>query len=357
MLSEIQGIILIFFYIGGIISYGTGAVAGGDLWLATILAIMATLPLLMICARILSIFPQQDFFEILSLLFGKWFGKLLGLIFVWVALNLAAINLWDEGAYIVTNAMAETPRNAFVFVVIILAIWLVKSGIENFSSWAELFCIVTVPIVITVILLITPQMELANLQPVLANGYQPVIKGAFFLFSSHFGEVVVLLMLLSGLKNPQSYYKVFLIGFLLGGVWLLTTFSSEMMILGSDLYGISYFPIYAAVAKLNIESFKRTEQVVLILNVAYNFVKMALDLLIAACGISKIFGFKDYRFLTMPIGLLIFNLSNVLFTNIMERKIFQTEVFVYTKLIFILILPLLIWLVAEMRKDSLVKNK
>ena len=356
MLSEKQGIILLYFYVGGIVAYGSRMSAGTDLWLSVLCAILFTLPLVMLAARILSLFPGQDFFEILNNLFGKWVGKLLGILILVAILQFTIVNLWDQGTYIVTNSLAETPNFIFNLISITLVVLMIKIKLPNIARWAELFFAIVMPIVVGVILLLITEMNLENLQPVLYHGYQPVIKEAFFLFSSFFGEATMMMMVLTALKNQTSYYKVYLLGFLLAGFWLLTTFSSEIMVLGSDLFQISYFPIYVTVSKLNLDGLKRSEQIVLVLNVAFNFVKLTLNFYMLCYGVSKIFSLKHYCIFAIPLGLIVLNLSSFWFANIMDRISFQLTVCVYGRFIFVVILPVVIWIVAELRKNSLAKN-
>ncbi len=356
MLSEKQGIILLFFYVGGIIVYGSRMSAGTDLWLSIVFAIIFTLPLILLAARILSLFPGQDFFEILNSLFGKWVGKLLGLLMLVAILQFTIVNLWDEGTYIVTNSLAETPNFIFNLISITLVVLMIKIKLQNIARWAGLFFAILMPMVVGVNLLLITKMNLENLQPVLYNGYQPVFQEAYFLFTSFFGEATMMMMVLTALKNQTSYYKVYLSGFLLAGLWLLATFTSEIMVLGSDLFQISYFPIYAAISKLNLDGLKRSEQVVLVLNVAFNFVKLTLNFYMLCYGVSKIFSLKNYCVFAIPLGLIVLNLSSFWFANIMDRISFQQIVCVYGRFIFVVILPIFIWIVAELRKNSLAKN-
>ena len=82
VISDKQGICLVILFIAGeTLAMQTAPAAGSDLWLAILLAIVTSIPLLLVYSRILSLFHGKGLFDILECLFGRILGKFLSLIF------------------------------------------------------------------------------------------------------------------------------------------------------------------------------------------------------------------------------------------------------------------------------------
>jgi len=84
-------------------------------------------------------------------------------------------------------------------------------------------------------------------------------------------------------------------------------------------------------------------------------IKVCICLLSTCNGFSKLFDLHDYRFIVTPIGLLVINLSYFIHDSIMDKTEFASDIYPYYAFPFHVILPIIIWIAAEIKKKQLVK--
>ena len=68
---------MIMFILGSALVLDTSGEAKQDVWIAVLVAMLMAVPTFFIYARLLSIFPGKNLFEILDAVFGKVMGKFL----------------------------------------------------------------------------------------------------------------------------------------------------------------------------------------------------------------------------------------------------------------------------------------
>lgn len=347
---------MILFIFGSTLVMGTGGEAERDMWISIAIAVLLAVPVYLIYSRILSLFPDKDLFEILDLNFGKFFGKLISLLFIWFAFHLGALVLRNFGEFISTVGLPETPKIVPVIMFGLLCIYGAKAGIETLAKCAEYFIIFVIAIIIIFGLLAIPSMDMDNILPIMGDGLGKAMSGVLSSFTYPFGETVVFMMILSALQNKKSPYRVYIPALLLGGLVILIIALRNIMILGPNTLKAVYFPSYSALSRINIGNFlQRLEIAVTIVFILSGFIKITVCLLAATKGVARVLGFDDYRILVAPVGLLMVNLANVIYKDIGETFDWAFEVWPYYALPFEAILPILIWVFIELKQKA--KNK
>jgi spore germination protein KB len=79
-------------------------------------------------------------------------------------------------------------------------------------------------------------------------------------------------------------------------------------------------------------------------------VKSSICLLVACKGIQKVFNLKDYRSIVIQTGLLMVYFAYTVYDNSMVMKYWAFKVYSYYAFPFQVILPLIIWGVAEIKR-------
>lgn len=356
-ISDIQGIkLMVLFLFGSTLVMGTGGEAERDMWISVLVALLLAIPLYLVYSRILSLFPGKDLFEILELNFGKIFGKFISLLFIWFAFHLGALVLRNFGEFIATVALPETPMIVFIILFGFLCIWAVKAGIETMAKCAEYFIVFVMALVIIFSLLVIPSMESSNVMPIMGNGLGKAMSGVLSAITFPFGETVIFMMIFSALQNKKPVYKVYLPALLLAGAVIVIIALRNIMVLGPLTIKAVYFPSYSAISRVNIGNFlQRMEIAVTIEFLLSGFIKITVCLLGVSKGVARVLGFDDYRILVTPIGLLMVNLSYIIYSNTMEMFDWAFKVWPYYALPFEVILPILIWIFIEIKRRA--KNK
>lgn len=197
-----QGIIIMVSYIiGSAIVLNPGREAKQDIWIAALLALLMALPAILIYARILSIFPGKDLFDILNEVFGKILGKIIAMAFIWYAFHLGALVIRNFSEFIQVVSLPETPQLIIVFFTGFICIWIVNAGIEVIGRWTGFFFPILLFILLILAGLAFTEFDMNNIKPVLYNGIKPVIRSAYSVFSFPFAETVVFMMAFCSLKH------------------------------------------------------------------------------------------------------------------------------------------------------------
>ncbi|WP_432661821.1 endospore germination permease [Wukongibacter baidiensis] len=352
VIADAEGICLVILFIAGsTLALPTGSAAGSDLWLAVLLALIIAIPLYLIYSRLLSLYHGNDIFDILEKVFGKFFGKALSLIFVLYTFSLASLILRDQGEYLITLSLPETPMVVPIFMMTALSIFVVKAGIETLARWAKLFVIFNGPVPTITILMLIPQMDMNNILPILFNGVKPLLEGTLQALTFPFGDSVVFIMIFFALKSKKSSYNVLIKGLLWGGILIVGVSMAEVLVLGQDVYLSTYYPNHSVAGKVDIgEILHRLEVIAIVATITSFFLKISVCLLAVCNGISKIFELKDYRSIVVPIALLMCNSSYFIFGSVMEKFTWNKEVGVYYFLPFQVFLPVIVLIFAEIKK-------
>ena len=353
IISDKQGICLvIMFILGSTLLLGTGGgIAKKDGWLAIIIGIVYAAPAIYIYSRLLSKFHGHDLFDILQLVFGKFLGKCISVLYIWFAFHLGALVERNFTDFTETAVYPDTPVVFPLIFFVLLFIWCVKLGIEVLGRWSEFYIIIVLLLILTVtIILSLPLLNFNNLRPFLYDGIKPILTSAFLGFSFPFAETVVFMMVFSSLKTKNSSYKVYFKGLITGGIIILLVSLRNILILGADSISRDYFPSYVAVSTIKIGDFIQRLEIavstVLLLNV---FVKVSICLLAVCKGLEKVFELDDYRFLVTPMALLMAAFSIIVYPNIMESVRWAFKIWPYYSFFFQAILPLIIFIVAEIK--------
>jgi len=303
IISERQGIILItLFIIGSTFLIGSGGAAKQDAWIAVIIAISCSIILLLMFSRILSLYPGKDLFDILQIAMGKFAGKIISLLMIWFAFHLGALVLRNLSEFTSILIFSDTPVVFPMLFLTMLIIWCLKAGIEVLGRWSEFFIWIVLLISLLVTVFLIPDMNINRLKPILNNGLPPLLKGSLSSFCFPFGETVVFTMVFSNVSKTKSYKKTFLGGLLIGGgIIFLATFRNTV-VLGSETISRIYFPTSMVVSLIHLgPMLQRLEILVVITFLICVFVKVSICTFAVCNGISKVFGFNDYKFTATPI--------------------------------------------------------
>lgn len=352
VISDGEGICLVILFIAGsTLALPTGSAAGSDLWLAILLAIIVAIPLYLIYARLLSLYPGKDLFDIVEIVFGKVFGKAIALVFVLYTFNLGVLVLRDQGEFLITVSLPETPMLVPMIMIMILCVMAVKAGIETLGRWSKLFVILNGPIPTITILMLIPLMDFNNIQPVLFNGVKPLLKGTLETLVFPFGDTVVFIMIFFALKSRKSSYNVLIKGLLFGGILIAGVSLAEVLVLGQDLYLANYYPNHTVAGKVSIgEILQRLEVVAIVATITSYFLKISVCLFAVTNGAAKILGLKDYRLIAVPVALLMCNFAYFAFDSIMAKYNWTSQVGPYYFLPFQVFLPIAVLIAAEIKK-------
>lgn len=341
--------ILVLFILGSSIVVGGSVEAGQDVWASLLISMAFMVPFTFLYGRLTKLYPESDLYDIVEILFGKVIGKVFVLVMTWYALHLGSLVLRNFSEFINITALPETPQIAIMILMILVTIYLAKSGIFTMGKWSVLVLPFVCVIIIFTVLASFKYMDVSNLRPILEHRTSDLLKGAYKLFTFPFAEIVVTTSLLSSVKKSVSPYKIYFLSLLLGGFILLVAVLRNLLVLGTSLVETSYFPSYMSARIISVgKAITRIEGSISINYIIFGISKITVCLIAASKGISKLIGSSNYKNMVFPVGMLILSLCSILFKNIMEMYQFL-KVYQYYAVPFEVVIPAIIWIFAEIR--------
>lgn len=354
IISSKQGVVLVFLYtLGDTLLVLTGFEARKDVWIAVLVALVFGIILMWLYGSILEKFPGMDIYEISERAFGRLGGKVICVIYIWFSLHLGALVLRTLVEFINTLGLESTPALIPGAVFIVLCAWAVKEGIEVLGRWSEILLIWFIFTFIFLLILSVTIFDITKLQPIFYGGIKPILRGAFSAFAFPFGEVVIFLMVFDSLDKKASPKKVLITGITLAGLYIAYLSARNVSILGINMVLNDYFSTYTAISRINVGNFfQRLEIAVSLVFLIGIFIKVSLCIFAASKGFSRLFNLKDYRFIVVPVSLLIFNLSSFVYENIIEMTKAPSKIWPYYSLPFEVIIPILIFVLLKIKNRS-----
>lgn len=111
------------------------------------------------------------------MLFGKWIGKIIGIIYISITGYFGGLLLGQAGDIYERSIMPLTPIGLFYLGTLLLVIYLVNSGIEIFARFSEVILPVIVIALVLNVGLSIPRIEQGELMPILSEGFKPLFFG------------------------------------------------------------------------------------------------------------------------------------------------------------------------------------
>lgn len=266
--------------------------------------------------------PGKSLVDIGFALTGKPVTWLVGVIYVWFFVHVAAVSLRDFGELFLHGVMPQTPLLVFQVTIAALVALAVKNGIEVLARTAEVVFLI-IPIAIMIILLGNiPNMRFNQLLPLLSDGAAPVARGVL----THwpwFGEIVVWTLLFPFFQQNKQCRRALNLSVPIAGLTLLGVTVSVLAVFTPYRAPAMRYPLFQLAAFVVGGEFRGMESFFLFLWIFINFVKLSLFTLATAVLLKDLLGLQDYRSLVLPLVTLEVPLSLILFDNYFQLLTFM----------------------------------
>lgn len=342
-----------------VITAGLAEQAKQDAWITAAIGNCIGLLLIGLYATVGKLLPNMNFIEMIEVILGKWVGKTVAFVFV-ITLFLGgpATVLYYLGNFLRTQILNETPVEAIHLLFSVIVIMGVRLGLETIARTAELLFPWFIFFFVVLICLSLPNIELNNVQPVLAEGFMPIWPGVLSFLSIAFLPDVVLLMFAPvSIQNAKDARKSMFAGAVMGGIMLFMTITLSVLVLGADLTARNLYPTYVLAKKINIGDFlQRMEAIIAIVWFISLYFRITVYMYVVTLGIGQIFNLNDFRPLALPLGMILMVTSLIVYPNVGYRETWDKETWIPYTLSIGLFLPLLLLGVYAVRKHVFAKG-
>ncbi|MGG4497972.1 GerAB/ArcD/ProY family transporter [Brevibacillus reuszeri] len=363
MVTEVQisarqfGILVALFTIGTpilIIPAGLAGIVKQDAWLAAVLGVGLGLLITGIYTALGRRFPTKSLVEMNELVFGKWIGKTISITFIFFNLVTAAELLFFVGNFMTTQIMPETPIQSVHILFACIVMMGIRLGIETLARSAEVLFPLFVLLFIILVIFLSPQIKIENIQPVLDTNFKVLLKGTIF-FASVFSlaPVVLLMIFPASVNRNKEAKKAFFSGTLIGGFVLIMIIALTILVLGADTTARQMYPSYTLAKKINVGNFlQRIEIIMAGMWFITIFFRVCCYFYASVIGLAQTLNLKDYRFLVLPLGIIVLALSLIVHPNVVHSEEYNKREWIPYATTYGLVLPLLLLGIQSLRKKE-----
>lgn len=326
--------------------------ANQDVWISILVMLPINLILAVPIYLLAKKFPNQTLYEYCQTIMGKA-GQWVGLLFVWFFLHSTTISLSNFSNFFTTTIMPETPSLFFIITFTLVAAYAVHHGIEVLGRFSEFIAPFIILAIIGVFLLLSKDIDLHELTPILEKGIFPTLIGGLYA-SSLMIETLALGIILPFLNDQRKIKKVFIFSTFLLVPFILIITLSVLTLFGTELAKSYIYPFYGAMRFVHVGDFlERIDAIHIGIWILGMSIKISLSYYLTALGLSQLFHLKDYKPLVLPTGTIIVSLTTLINTNVVELREFTSyRIYTWYTLFFILFMPSLLLLTAKIRKKG-----
>ena len=325
-----------------------------DAWVVAIMGVTLSLLLVRLYISVGNTTPNLSLVEANEKILGKYIGKVLSIAFTLFTFLSAGELLYYIGNFMQTEVMPETPTVAFAILFMLIIMFATYLGLEVFARSAEILFPIFLFIFVLFVLFISPNIEIENIQPLFEATTGPFIYGVLLFVSTFAFPLVVLLMIFPSTVNvKKAAQKGFYIGTLGGGLILIILITLSILVLGAANTSLRTFPSYTLAQRISIGNFlQRIEIIMTFMWITTIYIRSFIYFYAAVKGLGQLLNIKDHRPLILPLGMITIALSQIVHPNIVHSEIFIKEIWLPYASIFAVFLPLLLLIVAKIRKIS-----
>ncbi|MBW5470477.1 endospore germination permease [Brevibacillus formosus] len=350
-------ILVTLFAIGDAILYVpslTATAAKQDAWISALIGWGEGFLLTYLYISLSMRYPNKSIFQYSEDILGKWMGKVVAILFITYFFIDASLMLMEIGDFVTTQIMQETPIEIILVLFTVIIVIGVRSGAEVFSRVSELLFPYFLLLFFVLIVFISPQIKIENVKPVLAHGMAPVFGGNFR-YMGYLLETVILIVMFPLVKRPARAAKAYFLGSLFSNLFLTMITAVAILVLGADITVLLAYPSYTLAQKISIGNFfERIEVLMAVIWFITLFIKITVCFYATSRGIAYTLGLRDYRQLTLPLGMIMIVVALATMPNRPYFDTFVSEIWMPYSLTYGLFLPVLLLSVGALRRKKTV---
>lgn len=346
--------LIILFELGTAMMVPLGLDAKQDAWIAIIIGMVGGIFIFCMYSYLYNHFPHLLLTGYVRIIFGKYIGTVVGILYILFFIYGAARDLRD-GVELLVLSYDVTPISVISIILMMVISYALYKGIEVLSRSGEIFFIFILftGILGIIFLLLSNVVNIDKVLPVLENGWKPIFTAVYeqtVMFP--FGEMICFTMILPYLNNPKLGFKTGTTAIILSGVIISFVVFLEISVLGVTMVKQSIFPYLSMVQHINVGDFiQRLDAFVVTSLIINDFFKVAIFSYVALIGTVDLFRIQKNK-LVIPLGVIIFLTSLLIAQDVsmhFEQGRFALK---YIFPLFAVVIPFLLMTVEMIRKSS-----
>lgn len=333
------------------------SLSSNDAWISILLTFPLSLVYIWIIYRLHSLSPDKTFVKMIEMAYGKYLGKLISILILGYFVYMLVISLYALFDFIQVIFLPETSNLVLAVLFYLGVLYGVKTGIESVTRVSESLFIFIIFTGVLIGLVTIPDKNYELLLPIFENGFKPVLQGMWITIALY-GEMVILLMLTLRKESDQSrslFFTSFIFSILILIMFLGTTVSS-LTIFGEEMAKTLEYPAQNIVRMVSFGFIERFDIYGIFVMVTGSLIRMATLQIIFVRGLKQWLNISQTWWLHGFTALSILLLTYIGVKNHQQFVDFYLTVLYRWMGLISVGLPVLTWIVLEMKRIIAIKN-
>lgn len=320
-----------------------------DGWLSIILSIIVGIIIAYIIINLSLMFKDKTIIQYSELIVGKVLGKVISLIFCLFFIHINSIIIREFAELLSGPFLPETPTLFFIIVIVMLSLYAVSKGLEVIVRINQIIFPIFLFATIFILLLSLKEMELSKLLPIIADGVKPVLMGTY----KHliwYSETLIIAMLIPYINIPYKVRRQAVISIIVTGLVELFVFVSIVVSYGKATISLT-FPFLTFARYVSVGNFiERLDSFIISMWIMGVFIKITIFYYCAVLSLTQWLKYKDYRYLTIPIGVILIVLSMIQWNNMAELRNQLSSTLIIPYSVVQIVIPFILFIIAKLRR-------
>lgn len=327
---------------------------GSDIWIATVLAILQGMFIMFVTVWVIRRLPQKNLQEQASVLFGKWVGKLVGLVIFIFFVGAYVGVLITQVYHLMDYFLPGFDIWVFVLAGILIPMYAIYHGIEVTARLAILGTACLVGLNLLLLAGSIHDIDITRLLPVFESG----VKGT--LWASRHNDTdwamgtMMTAILLPLVRDQKEWGKSAVAGVGLGGFLIVMWPILECTVLSAPETGHYVISCMQMARSAEIGLFiHRYEMIMVALLGISLFLQLTMTMFCACISLSQTFGQKTYKPMIIPVAIMLGAVGYYFVADHIRAMRFLEVTWVPIAMPIAIGLPLLMWVLGFLFKKKL----
>lgn len=321
-------------------------------WISILLAGVVGLFFAYILLSISKKYPDQNLIKIMEQVFGKYIGKIIGILLGFSTFYLTVLIMREFGVFMQITILNKTPLIVIIWMLLFISACAVRSGLVVIARLADLIFPIFLLALLIILPLLLPSIRTYYLTPVLGTGWEGIFKGSLpplFWFS----EIYILPLLLPFVKEKGQLNKAVYGSTLASIILLIITILIIIAGFGPHMTSRTKFPLFEATSLTHAFFIEQFDIFLVTIWIMGLFMKINIFYFATVYSFGQALNVKSYKSLVLPIGLLMGISSYTLYQNNVQfiRHLSGSGPLLLS--LFSIILPLILFVITRFHRRKL----
>jgi spore germination protein KB len=259
--------------------------------------------------------------------------------------------LWIVGNFISTEILTETPFIVVNGLFMMVVIFACRLGLETIARSSEILYPWAITGYIILIILVLPNIKVKNLRPMFEAKLISIFHGAL-LFEAFVPLTLVAFLMVfpASVSNLKEGKKCFYKAITVSGALIIILTTITILALGANWATRTMYPSYALARSIQVaNALERIEAIVAMVWIIAIFYKITLYFYGTVTGFAEILGLEDYKAITLPLGIIVVVLSQIIYPSAVYEINWDTTIWIPYVLTNAVLIPLVLLVVGRFK--------